>query len=495
MEASSLSIGIIGAGAMGAGIAQVAAAGGIETVIFDTRPGAAQKACDDISARLAKRVQSGKLSREEADASMAQLRPAVVLSDVAGCGVVVEAIIEDMDAKTALFAELEALVSDDAILASNTSSLPIGAIAARLKKRDRFAGLHFFNPVPVMKLVEVIRGPDTSDAVTDALVTLSCRLGRTPVLVKDAPGFLVNFGGRAYATEALAILNENVASPAQIDAVMRDGFGFRMGPFELMDLTGIDVNFPVTRFIHESSFGDPRLRSTPLHRYLLETGQLGRKTRRGFFDYADGAERSDGNSTSAAAAAQSVFLVEAPDSLSELLGETGCRILAADDGVSPVLAAPVGLDATAFAVTNKLDPKRLVCVDMVPDTSKRVTLMTAPGGDASVVASVIALFSPVRAVTAIADSPGFIGQRIAAMVANLGCEMAQNGLATPADIDLAMRLGLNYPKGPLELADAIGAKTVHRILAEAQKLTGDDRYRPSQWLRRRADLGLPVQRP
>ncbi|MFN0263196.1 3-hydroxyacyl-CoA dehydrogenase [Tepidamorphus sp. 3E244] len=493
MNAPDLTIGVIGAGAMGTGIAQVAATGGITVRMFDTRDGAAAASCESIAKRLAKRAGEGKMPQEEADAASARLQPAATLQDMADCAVVVEAIVEDLDIKQALFADLESIVAEDAILASNTSSLPIGAIAATLDKQDRIAGLHFFNPVPVMKLVEVIRGPQTTDAVMDALVALGKRLGRTPVVVKDAPGFLVNFGGRAYTTEALAILHENVATPAQIDAVMRDGFGFRMGPFELMDLTGMDVNFPVTRFVHESSFGDPRLRSTPLHRYMVETGQLGRKSGQGFFAYGEGAQVPSADTTSDAAPAAAVFVHGDAPELGALATECGANLLDADDGKAPILAAPVGEDSTAYAARNGIDHRRLVCIDMVPDTSRRVTLMTAPGADEGVRASVVSLLATQRAVTAIADSPGFIGQRISAMVANLGCEMAQIGLASPSDIDLAMRLGLNYPKGPLELADALGADVVHTILTQAQALSGDDRYRPSQWLRRRATLGLPAQ--
>lgn len=492
MNASDLTIGVIGAGAMGTGIAQVAATGGITVRLFDTREGAAAASCGSVAKRLAKRASEGKMPQDEADAASARLRPATALQEMADCAVVIEAIIENLEVKQALFAELEAIVADDAILASNTSSLPIGAIAAKLGRRDRVAGLHFFNPVPVMKLVELIRAPETTDAVMDALLALGKRLGRTPVAVKDTPGFLVNFGGRAYTTEALAILHENVARPEQIDAVMRDGFGFRMGPFELMDLTGMDVNFPVTRFVHESAFGDPRLRSTPLHRYMLETGQLGRKSGRGFFSYGEGDTVPSADAQSDAPAARAVVVHGDAPELGELATECGATVLHADDGKAPILAAPVGEDATAYAARNSLDHRRLVCVDTIPDTSKRVTVMTAPGADEAARGSVISLLATRRAVTAIADSSGFIGQRIAAMVANLGCEMAQTGLASPPDIDLAMRLGLNYPKGPLELADAIGPDVVYRILAQAQALTGDDRYRPSQWLRRRATLGLPA---
>lgn len=487
---SDLVIGVVGAGAMGSGIAQVAAASGRTVIVFDQREGAAANAKAGIIKRMEKRVADGKASQDAVATLATNIEVADTLAALAPCGLIVEAIVEDLGAKKALFAELAEIVAPNAVLASNTSSIPIGAIASGLPNPSRIAGLHFFNPVPVMKLVEVIRTPDTADTVVDGLMALSREMGRVPVQVRDTPGFLVNFGGRAYTTEGLAIVHENVATPAQIDAVMRDCCGFRMGPFELMDLTGVDINYPVTAFVHQSHFSDPRLRSTPLHRYLLDVGQLGRKSGRGFFDYREGAEKPSADTISAASPARTVSLVEPSEALTSLARELDLTVLNADDGVSPILAAPIGEDCAALGARTGADHKRLVALDLAVDTTKRVTVMTAPDADPATRDSVVALLSQSRAVTAIADSPGFIAQRICAMVANLGCEMAQTGLAKPDDIDTAMRLGLNYPKGPLEMTDAMGADRLYAIMTQIQLLTGDDRYRPSQWLRRRAQLGL-----
>lgn len=495
LEAPDLEIGVVGTGAMGGGIAQIAAAAGRVVRMCDARPGAAAAARAAILDRLGRRVAEGRMTAAEHAAVGDRLRPVEGVEALAPCGLVIEAIAEDLEAKRALFRQLAAVVGPEAVLASNTSSLPIGAIAAALEGgRARVAGLHFFNPVPVMRLVEVIPGPETDPAVVAGLARLVRALDRVPVVAQDTPGFLVNYGGRAYPTEALAILQEGVATPAQIDAVMRDAWGFRMGPFELMDLTGIDVNYPVTAFIHAASFGDPRLRTTFRHRYMLETGQLGRKSGRGFYDYAAPAPAAEPR-VEAAPPAAAVALAEPDEALSALLSAIGLPVLAADDGAAPLLAAPLGEDCSAFAARTGADHRRLVGVDVLGDTARRVVLMTAPGADPAVRAAVAAAFAPHRAVTVIADSPGFVGQRIAAMVANLGCEMAQMGLASPSDIDTAMRLGLNYPRGPIELADAIGPARVLRILTMLQALTGDDRYRPSPWLRRRAQLGLPAATP
>lgn len=485
-------VGIVGAGAMGSGIAQVAATGGLQVYLFDVASGAAARACKQIADRFAKRVEQGKMPADQAEQICARLNPCDALEQLSACDLVVEAIVEDLGVKTKLFQQLESIVRADAILASNTSSLPIGSIAAACRHKARIAGLHFFNPVPLMQLVEVIPGPATQAQVVERLVKVSQQMGRVPVVVKDSPGFLVNFGGRAYPTEALAITHETIATPAQVDAVMRDAYGFRMGPFELMDLTGIDVNFPVTRFIHEQFFADPRLRSTPQHRYLLDTRQLGRKTGQGFYTHSDQAGALSADTHSSAVAATRAFVPDAEPVLLELLRSLGVECLAGDDGVSPIIVAPLGEDCTAYAVRTGLDYRRIVAIDTLGKLDQRLTLMCAPGVDALLRDAVIARLQTGRKITLINDSPGFIGQRIAAMVANLGCEMAQTGVASPHDIDQAMRLGLNYPMGPLQMADHFGLQRLLGILETVQAITGDDRYRPSQWLRRRALLGLPA---
>ncbi len=490
MTDENFSIGVVGAGAMGAGIAQVAVQNGISTIIYDAGDGAAVAAKAAIAKRLSRLVEKGKLSDSDRQAADSRLCVASNLEELQPCAIVVEAIIEDLEAKVSVFRALEDIVASDTILATNTSSLPIGAIAARLEHKSRVAGMHFFNPVPLMRLVEVIPGPDTTSTVTSQLVALAEKMGRTPVKVTDTPGFLVNFGGRAYPTEALAILEEQVALPEEIDAVMRDCFGFRMGPFELMDLTGIDVNYPVSEFVHRAMFADPRLRSTARHKYMLDTGQLGRKTGRGFFDHGEGAQAPSPDTVSDAVPVDAVFIPEGHTAARELMQECGATILDVDEGSAPILVTLIGEDCSAFAARTGADATRLVALDPLGDISTRVTLMTAPGADTEVLERLIARIAPRRVVTAIDDSPGFVGQRIAAMVCNLGCEMAQMGLASPEGIDTAMRLGLNYPLGPLEMTDRFGARTVHDVLTGLQFLTGDDRYRPSQWLRRRAQLGL-----
>ena len=490
-----LKIGIVGAGAMGRGIAQVSVTGGMTVRIFDAAAGAADAAKEFISSMIGRSVDKGRMEKNDGEAAIGRLHVAKSIEGLADCDLVVEAIVENIGIKQKVFQQLEAVVRADTIIASNTSSIRISSIASACTHRDRIAGLHFFNPVPLMKLVEVINGTDTSAEVTAALQVIGKRMGRVPVVVKDAPGFLVNLGGRAYSTEALRIVSEGVATPFQVDAIMRDACGFRMGPFELLDLTGIDVNFPVSQIIYNGYFQDKRLSTYPLHESMMEAGRLGRKTKAGFYAYAEDGSiiRPELDETIAAAPARRVVLAEPSGALDGLLRDLGVNVLAADDGVSPILADPIGEDCTALAVRLGLDSRRLVAIDTHTGVFSRATVMAAPGANEEIVLSVMAMLKAISGgVTRIKDNPGFVAQRIRAMIANLGCEMAQIGVATPEDIDKGMKLGLNYPLGSVELAENMGSRNCLKILEELQKITGEDRYRPSQWLRRRALLDLPI---
>src|SRR5215469_14450197 len=281
-------IGVVGAGAMGAGIAQSALTAGLKVILHDANGAALAKARGEVHARIARLAEKGQLTADAVADAERRLTLAERLEDLASAQIVIEAIVEQLEPKQRLFAALEDIVPADTVLATNTSSLPIAAIARVCRHRDRVCGLHFFNPVPLMRLVEVIRAADTSEGTMQRALELAQLLGKTAVRVKDVPGFLVNLLGRAYLTEALHIQHEGVAPVATIDRIMREAAGFRMGPFELMDLTGIDVNFPATRVVYEGFQHDPRLRTTPLHESLFMAGQLGRKSGRGFHDYREG---------------------------------------------------------------------------------------------------------------------------------------------------------------------------------------------------------------
>ena len=492
-------LGVVGAGAMGQGIAQVGLMGGMTIILQDAKAGAAAAAAEQVFARLDRLVEKERLAAEDVAAMKDRLVVADAVDGFADCDTVIEAVFENLEVKRTLFREIEAAVTPDCLIATNTSSLPIASIARVCEGKGRVAGMHFFNPVPLMKLVEIIEGPETEAATVQALIELGERMGRTPVAVKDSPGFLVNLAGRAFSTEGLRIQQEGVATAAEIDAVARDCGHFRMGPFELMDLTGIDVNYPVSMIVFEEFLNDPRLKTTPHHKLLYEAGRFGRKTGVGHYRYDEAgkmlASPSPDHATGAAPATKAV-IAESGSALAELLAAAGIEALAEDDGQSPVVAAPLGEDCTSLAARLGLDHRRLVGIDVTGDTAKRVTLMTAPGADSSHCDAVAAAFAKSdRKVTVTKDSPGFILQRLRAFIANLGCEIAQIGLASPEDIDLALKLGLNYPLGPLEIAEDLGLEETHGIMQRLQAITGDDRYRPSLWLRRRALLGLPIRTP
>ena len=478
-------LGVVGAGPMGGGIAQIGLQAGLQVVLFDLDRAALERSAVSILGFIEKLEAKQKLEPGATDRARAGLILANGLADFACCEVVIEAIVERLEPKQKLFAALEEVIADDAILATNTSSLSVAAIAGGCRRKDRVCGLHFFNPVPLMKLVEVIHAPATSPVAIERATALSKTLGKTPVTVKDGPGFLVNLQGRAYVLEALAIAQERVADPQVIDRIMRDGAGFRMGPFELMDLTGIDVNYAATTFIYEGYQHDPRLRTTTLHALMRDAGRFGRKTGQGFFDYSGGGGWSPSPSApSLPVKIQPAVAGDGP--LFEALAEA----MALEQGSDVTLIAPIGEDCATACVRLGLDPETTVALDFTAFANRHLTVMAAIGGDALAARVADWLRGGGYTVEVIADSPGFVLQRILAMVANLGCELAQIGVGTPADIDLAMKLAQNYPMGPIEIAAWLGVARTHEIMTQLQSITGSDRYRPSLWLRRRAQLGL-----
>jgi len=491
---------IIGAGAMGAGIAQSALTAGLRVILHDSSGAALERARSEVRARLGRLAEKGQITAQAAADAEARLTLAQRLTDLAPAQMVIEAIIEQLEPKQRLFAALEDIVPADTVLATNTSSLPVSAIARVCRHRERICGLHFFNPVPLMRLVEVIPAADTSERTIERALALARRLGKTAVRVKDVPGFLVNLLGRAYLTEALHIQHEGVAPVAAIDRIMREAAGFRMGPFELMDLTGIDVNFPATRVVYEGFQHDPRLRTTPLHESLFMAGQLGRKSGRGFHDYRDGKPADGGSPLAEPAAGPPVtaWIAEEGPEL-EALAQRGVQLLARASSrasqAEALLVSPKGEDAATAAARLRLDPSRVVAVDFLGTENNFLTLMAPVGGDGVAQRLAAHLRSTGLSVIVIKDSPAFVAPRILAMVVNLACEIAQMGIGSPEDIDVAMRLAQNYPRGPFEWGERLGAQRVHDILRQMQEVTGSDRYRPSLWLRRRALLGLPLRAP
>jgi 3-hydroxybutyryl-CoA dehydrogenase len=503
-EYSIETIGIVGTGAMGRGIAQIAALAGLAVRLYDTNPSAIASARDYLADTLAKLSEKGKLDEAQARDALARVGGAQSVGELAGCDLVIEAIVEKLDVKRALFRELEGVVGSDCVLASNTSSLSITAIAAGCSDPSRVAGFHFFNPVPLMKVVEVVDGLRTDPAAGDALMALARRMGHTPVRAKDMPGFIVNHAGRGMNTEGLRIAGEGVAAFADIDRIMREQAGFRLGPFELLDLTALDVSHPVMESIYHQFYEEPRFTPSPITGTRLAGGLLGRKTGEGFYRYEDGKQQVPAEAPAPSTLPPRVWVSrrypEARAAVAALAARAGVPL---DDGATPapdalIVVTPYGHDATSAAVDEALDARRVVAVDTLFPLAdaRRRTLMTTPATSRTAREQGHALLAADGVpVTVIRDSTGFVAQRVVATIVNIGCDIAQKQIATPQDIDLAVTLGLGYPQGPLALGDALGAQTILTILRNLSHVLGEPRYRPSPWLARRAQLGLPLTQP
>lgn len=493
-------IGVVGAGAMGRGIVQLALAAGLNVVLADANPETSEEARTFVLSMLQRQVDKGRLAEKILDAAESKLQ-LVSLNDLqafASCDLVIEAIVEKLEVKQQLFTNLEKVLSPQAILATNTSSLSVTEIASACEHPERVAGMHFFNPVPLMKVVEVIHGQLTTPAVVKKLQELAAVFGHQPVLVADMPGFLINHAGRGYSTEALRIFSEGIAGIEDIDRSLRDQCGFRMGPFELFDLTGLDVSHPVIESIYHQFYQDPRYRPSPITAQRLKAGLLGKKTGQGFYAYVDGQQQCHEEADPPAAQAVPVWISpnipEGCRRLLDILKPGSARLEAGQPSAEALcLITPLGEDATTAALQQGLDPERTVAVDTLFALDKRRVLMPTPVTRRAYLNQAWGLLAEDGTkVTCIQDSPGFIAQRMLACIINIACEIAQLQIACPADIDIAVKRGLGYPLGPLEWADQLNPALVLQLLENLQKTYGDPRYRPSPWLQRRARLGISV---
>ena len=501
MTALYAHIAVVGTGAMGRGIAQIAAQAGSTVTLYDQQPAAIAAAQQSIAEQWDRQVEKGRLDATTAAAHKARLRAATGLKDLADCDLIVEAIVEKLEVKAALFAELEDIVRADAVLASNTSSLSITAIAARLQRPQRLAGYHFFNPVPLMKVVEVIAGLKTDPAVCTALSDYARQMGHTPVLAQDTPGFIVNHAGRGYGTEALRIVSEGVADFVTVDRILRDQAGFKLGPFELMDLTALDVSHPVMESVYHQYYEEPRYRPSVITAQRLAGGVLGRKTGEGFYRYTSGkAEIAPEPPAPQVGELPPVWVSTRATrraELYQLLKDLGARI---ETGQSPspqalTLVAPLGFDVSTVAVVERLDPTRTVGIDLLIEdaATKRRVLATNPATRADMRDAAHALFArDGKAVSVIRDSGGFVTQRVVATIVNIASDICQQRICTPADLETAVTLGLGYPLGPLAMGNRYGPTNVLEVLFNLQTVYGDPRYRPSPWLRRRGAIGLSL---
>jgi 3-hydroxybutyryl-CoA dehydrogenase len=403
-------VGVVGAGTMGAGIAQVAALGGLDAWLHDPVPEALDRGFERLRSDLARGVERGRWTADEAAAAEQRIHPVPGLDVLGICDLIVEAAPEDLELKRKLFAGLEGASQPDTVLATNTSSLSVTAIAAGAERPERVVGMHFFNPPALMKLVEIVAGDDSGEEALSVATEVAERMGRTPIRAADGIGFVANRCVRPFSLEALKLVAEGVPFD-QVDRIVRVGGGFRMGPFELMDLVGIDVNFEVAKSFWEQSFHEPRWRPSPLQTRLVDAGRLGRKSGRGWYRYGDAPHRPDDPEGP---------LVELPEDAS--------------------------FDAHAVALVDEGNH-----VERVP-----------------------------------VDTPGLVLGRIQAQLVNEAYFAFGERVASQDDIDTAMRLGFNWPRGPFQLADELGAAEVVSTLDSLHDLLGEERYRVAPTLRRAA---------
>ena len=458
---------------MGTGIAQLACLGGFETYLHDPIAEALRAGEDRLRAGLLRGAERGLWSEGKAEAASARLRVAPGLGDLAGCELVIEAAPEDLELKRELLARLAETCGPQAILATNTSSLPVTAIAAGIERPERVCGLHFFNPPTRMRLVEVVSGEETSEATVATATEVVQALGRVPIRAADAIGFVANRVARPFGLEALRLLGERIASHDQIDRVVRMGGGFPMGPFELMDLVGVDVNFEVAKSFWEQSFHEPRWQPHPIQARMVAAGRLGRKAGRGYYDYGGGPHRPEDPPAPAARAAGlesgAPGMIRGEGFLAVNLEHGSLGALRADEGAVGFVALP---DLESASV---------------------VELVGGPATGEEALGAATQHFAKhgKHVERVLADAPGLILGRIVCQLVNEGYFAVQQGVAATGDIDTAMRLGFNWPRGPFEWARAIGPARVLSVLDALRSELGEERYRAAPGLRREA--GPPRQ--
>jgi 3-hydroxybutyryl-CoA dehydrogenase len=484
------SVGVVGAGTMGAGIAQVAAVAGHQVRIHDDIPGVAAETIDRIQRQLARLADKGRLDARTAHRAGAALTAVTSITDLADCGLVVEAIVEDLPAKQQLFARLETVCEPDAILASNTSSLSITDIAAELDHPERMAGLHFFNPAPLLPLVEVVSGAATSQEVADLLSDTVAAWGKQPVQCTSTPGFIVNRVARPYYAEAFRLLAGGLIDPPTLDAVMREAGGFRMGPCELTDLIGQDVNAAVTRSVWEAFNRDPRFEPSELQDEMVAEGRLGQKSGGGFYE---------GTSKPPPATAGTCPRPEVVtanggggplEPLLERLERSNVRVRRTRDrGPIRIRPAPDVVmqltDGRTAAQITAETGETTILIDLAVDfgTARRIAIAAPPNAPAAAVELAAGCLQAAGAdVTVVADTPGLVVARTVVMLAAFGSDAVEAGVASAPDVDKAMRLGLNYPRGPIEWGEDLGWHWVAGVLDALSDLDAV-RYRVPDQLR------------
>jgi 3-hydroxybutyryl-CoA dehydrogenase len=509
-------IGVAGAGTMGAGIAQLACRAGARTLLHDPDPAALDRGLNRIRDQLRRGVERGRWSADDAAAAETQLAPAPELADLAGAELVIEAAPERLEIKRELFAALSEVVSEDCVLATNTSSLLVTASASAATHPERVVGMHFFNPPPVMRLLEVVAGAESSPQALAVARAAGEAMGKIVIDAADGPGFIVNRCNRPFGLEALKLLQEQVASIEEIDRACRLGGGFRMGPFELMDLVGVDVGLDVSRSFYEQSFGEPRWRPSPITVRTVAAGRLGRKSGRGYYEYPqDGRHRPPdpepvtvgGGDGLIVIAGETPLALELADA-AEQAGWSVASPIEAEGLASPFLIlemdisgmepeAPLQGGPRAICVTSGslagLDPGgSAVGFHALPPLQSSHVVELTRGPDSAHSAGDVAerFFATLGKRTMwVGDAPGLVLGRIVCQVANEAAFALGEGLGSAEDIDAGMVHGLNYPRGILGWADEIGLDHVLSVLDALALERGEERYRAAPLLRRLAFSG------
>ncbi|HTD05240.1 3-hydroxyacyl-CoA dehydrogenase [Undibacterium sp.] len=481
-------IGVVGAGTMGAGIAQVAAAAGHPVCLMDARPGAALAAREQIGAALANLVAKGRMDDAEREQILARIRPVESLTELRAAVLVVEVIVEQLEAKQALLRELEGHVSDRTILASNTSSISITALANGMQHPERLVGMHFFNPVPLMKLVEVVSGADSDAGAAAAVFDAARRWGKIPVHAESTPGFIVNRIARPFYAEALALLQEQAASPADLDRLLRAA-GFKMGPCELMDLIGHDINYAVTLSVFNANYGDQRYMPSLVQKALVDGGRLGRKAGKGFYTGVPapaGAAETMLQSASVELAGSGA----AASRLAKWLDGAGIAFTRRTDlAWSGLKFAAVelhltdGRSATRMAAERSVPGLAVMDLPLAPGQRNALAIAFSASMSASQKETVLA---EIRAcglqAMEMADVPGLAVARTIAMLVNEAADAVHQGVCDQQGADLAMKLGTNYPAGPFEWLQEIGSDYIVPLLDNLFTAYRGERYRVSPLL-------------
>lgn len=479
----SIVVGVCGAGAMGAGIAQVAAQAGHTTIVLDRDEPALQRGRAGVEKSLTGLVAKGKIAEKDAQAINSRIVWTLDIGELAKAGLIIEAVVEDEAAKRALFRALEDAATE-AALATNTSSLSVTRLAARLRRPERFLGLHFFNPAPVMKLVEVIPGAASDAGLVAAAEALMRLWGKEPVIARDVPGFIVNRVARPFYGEGWRALEEGAADAVTIDFLFRDLAGFRMGPLELGDLIGHDVNSAVARSVYDAYFGRTRFAPSLMQVSMAAAGKLGRKSGEGVYDYRDGAAAPTPAFAPTVKPASEIRFGPLTAPLQALIGKAGSIDNATPAGFATVSGALIGFSDGWTAAAYAHDIGRPVALlDHIRDASAATALAFAASNDEARAAARAFAASCGKKAVELADRPGLVVLRTLAQLANAGGDAVRDRVTDAEGVDRAMRFGANYPFGPLEWARACGFVRTTEALDAISKETGEAMYRAGEWLR------------